>query len=80
MATTNWSDLNRDGRRLEAIIKQMNTKYWKLVDTKPELAFTYFDRILKATHEKVAISNIVLGVKQLLKGEIVEYDKSLYTR
>ena len=55
MVTTAWSDLNKDGRRLEAIIRDMNTKYWK--ENNPDMQFSYVDRILKATHEKVAIAN-----------------------
>ena len=78
MATTNWSDLNRDGRRLEAIIKDMDTKYWKSKDF--EMKFAYVDRMIKATHEKALLVDRVLGVKKLLKGETVEYDSTIYTR
>ena len=67
---TKWSDLNRDGRRLEAIIRDMNTKYWTIQD--PELKLAYADRLLKATHEKVVISDRVLGVQKLLKGKPIE--------
>ena len=78
MVTTAWSDLNKDGRRLEAIIRDMNTKYWK--ENNPDMQFSYVDRILKATHEKVAIANQVLAVKQLLKGDTVVYDQTIYSR
>ena len=78
MVTTAWSDLNKDGRRLESLLKEMNTKFWKADNDLMQLA--YVDRIIKATHEKVAIANSVLAVKQLLKGETVEYEKSFYTR
>jgi len=78
MATTNWSDLNRDGRRLEAIIKHMNTKFWEEKD--PDMMLAYLDRILKATQVKIMTVDRVLGVKQLMKGEVVEYDSSIYTR
>ncbi len=78
MVTTTWSDLNKDGRRLESLLKEMNTKFWKADNDLMQLA--YVDRIIKATHEKVAIANSVLAVKQLLKGETVEYEKSFYTR
>ena len=77
MPTTNWSDLNRDGRRLEAIIKDMNTKYWKAND---DMKLAFLDRLLKATKQKAEIADRVLGVKQLLKGETVEYDQTIYTR
>ena len=78
MPNTKWSDLNRDGRRLEAIIKDMNTKYWK--EPNIDIKFAYADRLLKATHEKALIADRVLGVKKLLKGETVEYDEKLYIR
>ena len=78
MPNTKWSDLNRDGRRLEAIIKDMNTKYWK--EPNIDIKFAYSDRLLKATHEKALIADRVLGVKKLLKGETVEYDEKLYLR
>ena len=78
MVTTAWSDLNKDGRRLEALLKEMNTKFW--LEKDPSMQLSYIDRIIKATHEKVAIANSVLAVKQLLKGETVEYEKSFYTR
>jgi len=65
MPTTNWSDLNRDGRRMERIIKDMNTKLWKCQN--PELALSYADRLFKATHTKIMIVDRVLGVKKLLK-------------
>jgi len=78
MVTTAWSDLNKDGRRLEALLREMNTKFWK--ETDDNMRLSYIDRIIKATHEKVAIAIQVLGVKQLMKGEVVEYDQSIYTR
>ena len=75
MASTKWSDLNKDGRRLEGIIKDMNTKYWH--EENHDMQMAYLDRLLKATHEKVLIADRVLGVKKLLKGETVEYDRPL---
>ena len=65
MPNTKWSDLNRDGRRLEGIIKDMNTKYWKETDFTMQMA--YLDRILKSTVTKVMIVDRVLGVKEILK-------------
>ena len=60
MVTTAWSDLNKDGRRLESLLKEMNTKFWKADNDLMQLA--YVDRIIKATHEKVAIANSVLAL------------------
>ncbi len=60
---TSWADLNKDGRRLERIIKQMDTKM-KLY---PDLELAYLDRLLKCTHEKREIVEIVFSVKKLVK-------------
>lgn len=62
---TGWADLNKDGRRLEKIIKQMDTKLNKTTNT--DLQFGYIDRLIKCTHEKVNIAEIVLNVKATLK-------------
>lgn len=76
MANTKWSDLNRDGRRLEGIIKDMNTKYYK--EQNIDIKMAYADRLLKATATKAKIAEVVLGVKELLKGKKVE--NQLYLR
>jgi hypothetical protein len=60
-----WSDLNRDGRRLERIIKHMETKSDNEADI--DTYFSYIDRLLKATHEKVLIVDRVLAVKKILR-------------
>lgn len=48
--TLNWTDLDKEGRRLEGIIKQMNTKFHKTND--PKLQLAYIDAFLKATNAK----------------------------
>lgn len=60
---TKWADLNKDGRRLERIIKQMETK----MNMYPNLELAYIDRIVKLTHEKIEVVCIVTGVKKLVK-------------
>ena len=66
MATTNWADLNRDGRRLEGIIKMLNTRiYTKAKDNKDPIGDIL--ALCKLTHEKVAIAETVLGVKDIIK-------------
>jgi len=62
---TSWADLNKDGRRLERIIKDMDTKQKKTTDT--DLQFAYIDRLIKCTNSKVNIAEIVLNVKATLK-------------
>lgn len=65
MPTTDWSDLNRDGRRLESIIKHCYTKFKKEKD--PILALAYVDRINKTTQNKAEIAKIVLRVREIIK-------------
>lgn len=66
MITTNWADLNRDGRRMERIIRDMETKM-KTPNIDTGLWFAYMDRLLKCTHEKAIIVQIVLPVKSVLR-------------
>ena len=61
-----------EGSLTEAFIKDMNTKYWK--ESNSDMKFSYVDRLLKLTHEKTLIVDRVLGVKKLLKGEVVDED------
>lgn len=62
---TNWADITKDGRRMEKIIKQMDTKQQKCKD--PELQLSYITTLIKATHQKVAIAEQVLNVRKLVK-------------
>ncbi len=73
--------LRLENARLKVEIEDSDAaldKYWK--ENNPDMQFSYVDRILKATHEKVAIANQVLAVKQLLKGDTVVYDQTIYSR
>jgi len=36
-------------------------------ETNDELKLTYISRLLKATHEKVRVAPIVLGVREIIK-------------
>ena len=63
---TSWADLSRDGRRLERIIKLMETKMSvPLIET--SLWFAYLDRLLKCEHEKAYMAEIVLGIRRVLR-------------
>lgn len=67
---TIWSDLNRDGRRLEGIIKQMHTKQKNEAakdEPDTQLQFAYIDRLVKLTNLKVHVAETVLGVNEVLK-------------
>ena len=69
-----WYDLNRDGRRLESIIKQVRTRMDK-EDIEPSMYLAYLDRLLKATNTKVNIAETVLNVKAFLAQATKEYGK-----
>lgn len=72
---TSWADLNKDGVRLEKLIKicVANIEYEvrKAVDTKQPLddarVLGYMDRVGKLTAIKKDISDLVLGVNKMLR-------------
>ncbi len=59
-----WYDINKDGKRIDAVIKMMWSKA-RLADD-PSLQLAYIDRVIKATNTKVGIAETVLGIKQIL--------------
>ena len=61
----NWTDLNKDGRRLNRIIRQLESKIKH--EASDEMKLAYIDRIIKCTHEKFQLAQTVLGVKEILK-------------
>ena len=61
----NWTDLNKDGLRLNRIISQLESKIKN--ESNDEMKLAYIDRIIKCIHEKSQIVQIVLGVKEILK-------------
>ena len=63
--TVPWSDLTRDGIRLERVIKQCDTKMESYEDN-PDLQLAYMDRLLKATHQKTIVIESVLSVRKAL--------------
>ncbi len=75
---TNWYDLNKDGKRLDFIIRTMIGRAKNLDLDDPDditLYFAYIDRVIKATHTKVGIAETVLQINQILQ----EAKKSLPT-
>jgi hypothetical protein len=71
---SDWTDLNRDGKRLDKLIKMLETRVnpsrKRKVMPEPlpdEIKLAYIDRIIKLTHEKRGIVDTVLGVNELLK-------------
>lgn len=65
MTHTNWSNLTRDGIRLERVIASMLTRMNNEPSSTMYLAF--LDRFLKAYHQKMLLVDRVLGVKTVLK-------------
>ena len=66
--TTPWYDVDMRGRRWEAISKHMNTKYWNLMkENKDQLAFSYFDRMVKIETVIQPYIDQITGVKKLIK-------------
>jgi hypothetical protein len=66
---SSWSNLNRDGRRLEQIIKFCYTMSMDNEKGDSDVRLSYIDRLLKATHEKVEIAKVVTAVDKLLKAK-----------
>ena len=64
MPPTSWYDINRDGRRLDRIIKMMYTK--AMAEENIDIQLAYIDRLIKATNTKVNIAETVLGIKGIL--------------
>ena len=71
---SDWTDLNRDGQRLEKTLKMLYTR----INPDPrrknipeplseEMMLSFIHTIIKVTHEKRGIVDTVLGVNTLLK-------------
>jgi len=63
--STDWTDLNTDGRRLNRIIRQLETKIKN--ETNDDMKLAYIDRLIKCTHEKSQLAQLVLGVQEVLR-------------
>jgi hypothetical protein len=62
----NWTDLNRDGRRMDRIMKLCMGKFLNQ-EISDELRLAYVDRVLKCTEIKHRLAKTVLGVDEVLK-------------
>jgi len=67
MTRKSWYDVDSRGRKLNAIWWDCNTKYWKNVDTSPELAQSYFNRMMIIEKLLQPYIEQVTGVKKFLK-------------
>lgn len=63
---SSWLDINIDGRRLNRVIRLLETKLNKATDE--DTIVRYANSIAFITGKKIEIVDRVLGVKELLKG------------
>ena len=68
-----WTNLFVDGRRLDRIIRILEKKLKKA--TEDEKIIKYANSITYLTSKKVELVNLVLGVKDLLKGKTLDSTK-----
>ena len=69
-----WTDLYTDGRRLNRIIRYLETKMKKAIDD--DKIIRYANSIAFLTGKKVEIVDKVLGVEFILKGTKRDYNKT----
>ena len=68
MVKSAWYDIEMRGRRLEAICKDMNEKYWQAMkEGKESLAFAYHDRLLKTENTMQSYVEAITGLNRFLK-------------
>jgi hypothetical protein len=61
----NWTDLNKDGRRMDQIIRLCMTQI-KKKENDHDIILSYMDRLFRATGTKHKLALDVLGVKKIL--------------
>lgn len=62
----NWTDLNKDGRRMDKIIKICLKEFTKK-ENGHDLKLSYLDRLIKSTLAKEKLAITVLGVRAVLE-------------
>ena len=72
--THSWHDLYTDGKRLNRIIRYLETKMKKATDD--DKIIKYANSIAFLTGKKVGIADKVLGVEFILKGTERDYNKT----
>ncbi len=71
---TNWDDLYTDGRRINRLIRYLETKMKKAIDD--DKIIKYANSIGFLTGKKVEIVDKVLGVEFIVKGHKRNYNKT----
>jgi len=74
--TQNWTDLNKDGRRLDRHLRMLERKLKKTTDD--DKIIKYCNSICYITSKKIELVNIVLGVRELIKQGEKKYGKEMY--
>ncbi len=72
--THSWHDLYTDGKRLNRIIRYLETKMKKATDD--DKIIRYANSIAFLTGKKVEIVDKVLGVEHIVKGSVRDYNKT----
>ena len=68
MMKSNWTDLDCDGRRMNRVIKMCETSINNLSkkdELDHDLIMAYMDRLIKASHHKSQLTDMVLGLKMI---------------
>jgi len=76
--TQNWTDLNKDGRRLDRLLRMLERKLKKTTDDYKIIK--YCNSICYITSKKIDLVNIVLGVSELVKKCETEFGKKMYQK
>ena len=75
-----WYDIDKRGRRLEAVFKRMNTEFWKCIDNNQiDLAFAYHDRMVKLEHTIQPYVEQMTGLNRFLKKHEKGQEHSVHT-
>ena len=74
--TQNWTDLNKDGKRLDRLLRMMERKLKKTIDD--DKIIKYCNSICYLTSKKIELVNIVLGLDELMKKAEKKYGKTSY--
>ena len=75
MSNPAWYDIEMRGRRLEAICKDMNVKYWRAVkENKTALSFAYLERLNKLENTIKPYVEQITGLNRFLKKHERERD------
>ena len=72
----NWTDIDKDGRRLDRLLRLLDRKLKKTIDD--DKIIKYCNSICYITSKKIELVNIVLGVRELLKQGERKYGKVSY--